>query len=78
MPTADDKSREIMKQRFGDIDLMGPLQHLLAQGFSERGGMITPPYRGYKCMPGEWDCIGFLCDEWDFAYDPSLAPEQDK
>jgi hypothetical protein len=70
MPQATDELRAIMEKRFGDrIDESGPLQHLLAQGFSERGGMLRPP-PDHRVSDEEWECIEFLCDEWDFAYLP--------
>lgn len=73
MPQATDELRAIMEKRFGDpIDETGPLQYLMSCGYSERGGMLTPTFFDHKISERESECIQFLCDEWDFAFDPSL------
>lgn len=68
MPTASDELRNKMRQRFGDIDLTGPQQHLLAQGYSINHGRIVLPNPIHRVTDDEGDCIDFLCDEWDFDF----------
>jgi hypothetical protein len=74
MPQATDELRSEIEALFGDaIDLHAPLQYLLAKGFKDRAGMLIPPTRDYALTQVEGTCIDFLCDEWDFSYDPALA-----
>jgi hypothetical protein len=71
MPTASDALRETMRQRFGDpIDDDGPYNYLKDRGFTEKAGIIKPPKAEYMLSNEEWDCIQFLCDEWDYGYLP--------
>lgn len=69
MPQASDELRDLMKERFGDeIDCSQPLKFLLDRGFSEKAGMISKPAPDYVMNDQECDCVDYLCDEWDFAY----------
>jgi hypothetical protein len=74
MPTASNELREKMRQRFGsEIDEQGPLKYLKDRGFTEvMNGMLQPPKTDYMITTEEWECVEFLCDEWDFAYEPEL------
>ena len=36
--------------------------------------MLIAPKR--EIAQKEWDCVGFLCDEWDYGYDPALSQMQ--
>lgn len=78
MPTATDEIREKMRQRFGDpIGDIGPHNYLIERGFTETAGIIRPPYRElseYMVSNEEWECILFLCDEWDYGYLPAVTP----
>lgn len=73
MPQASDELRERWggRQGVGDDKAMG---HLLRMGFTiDRGGTIHPPV-GYSHKDDPTDCegaINFLCDEWDYAYEPT-------
>lgn len=76
MPQATDELREKMRGYYGDpIDDGGPIRFLLKAGYSiNRGGVIIPPHPYYECTPQEGDSIDFLCDEWDYGYDPGEQP----
>lgn len=34
------------------------------------GGIIEPRILGYKGTAREYDAIDYLCNEWDYGYDP--------
>ena len=68
MPQASDELRAKMRERFGSIDLTGPQDHLLAQGYTINHGFITLPSPLHRATEGEGNCIDFLCDEWDYAF----------
>lgn len=72
MPTSPDWVRDLMIKWFGDIDAGPPLKFLLARGYVEKRGMLFPPVSAHKVSSYEWECICFLCDEWDFAYSGRL------
>jgi hypothetical protein len=67
MPQATNDLREKMIQRFGDIDISGPLDFLLSRGYTEQAGLIRGP-ANHISQADEWECIDFLFQEWDFAY----------
>ena len=70
MPTASNESRSIMKKWFGDeIDESGPYNFLRSHGFTEKGGLLIKPTPSYTVSEYELECIIFLCDEWDFAFE---------
>lgn len=70
MPSATDQDRDKMIARFGSIDDTGPIQALLDAGYSfPRGGMIIAP-PGHTPTESELECVYFLCDEWDYGWDP--------
>ena len=67
MPTATDELREKMLGYFGDsVDLYGPLQFLKESGWNDNAGTLLSPNR--TIWDKEWDCVDFLCQEWDFSY----------
>jgi hypothetical protein len=72
MPSASDEDRAKMAKYFGGsgIDDGPPMLYLHAKGWKfPRGGMILKPSPDYKPSQQEWDCVYFLCDEWDHAYE---------
>jgi len=71
MPQASDEDRAKMKKYFGDgIDDAPPTQYLVSKGWKfPRGGLIEKPAPDYKPSQKEWDCLYFLCDEWDYGYE---------
>src|SRR5258708_4858004 len=73
MPTASNEIREEMRKMFGDpIDDLGPIKYLMDRGYTEKqNGMLRPPLNHIP-TDEEWACIEFLCDEWDFGYEPEL------
>lgn len=42
-----------------------------------KGWVIRPRVSGYKMSDQEGYAIDYLCDEWDFAYDPRTETEWD-
>lgn len=69
MPQALDEQRELMRKWFGDpIDDSGPLNFLIARGWTDQGGMLSPPVSAHSPSVYELHCIWFLCDEWDYGY----------
>jgi hypothetical protein len=70
MPQASDKLRAQMATYFGGsgIDDFPPYRYLHLHGWKDRAGMLIAPKR--EITQKEWDCVAFLCDEWDYAYDP--------
>jgi hypothetical protein len=72
MPQADDE----LRKRWGGEDGVGDdkaINHLRAKGFTfTRGGMIEPP-PGWSWAADKddtWGAVCFLCDEWDYGYEP--------
>ena len=73
MPQSSDEQRALMEKWFGDaIDMAGPYKFLRARGWSERAGMFLKPTPSHTISEYEWQCVAFLCDEWDFGYDPEM------
>jgi hypothetical protein len=72
MPQASDEDRAKMAKYFGGLGISDaePTQYLLSEGWKFLpNGMIAKPVPDYKPMQKEWDCLYFLCDEWDYSYD---------
>lgn len=76
MPQASDELRQQMRIYFGDsVCDREPMRYLSQKGFTfPRGGLIvSPPNRtvGNICVVSkrEWDCLLFLCDEWDHVWE---------
>lgn len=70
MPQALDSQRELMGKWFGnEIDDGGPYAFLRSHGYWEEGGMIRPPVPHHNVSADEWQCIAFLCDEWDYGWE---------
>jgi hypothetical protein len=78
MPQATDELRDRWGGDGGVADDKA-MRHLLAKGFAfTRGGMIHPP-RDYNWRDDKEDtegAIDFLCDEWDYAYDPAIKADE--
>jgi hypothetical protein len=45
---------------------------------TSRGGVIYPKVVGYKMTEREGDAIDYLCDEWDYGFNPCLEGQEDK
>lgn len=70
MPQAMESQREVMRKWFGDsIDLGGPYTFLRSHGFWDEAGVIRPPVPHHNVSSDEWECISFLCAEWDFGWE---------
>jgi hypothetical protein len=80
MPTATNELRDLMELWFGDaIDDGGPYRFLMARGYQEWAGMLIKPTSAYTVSIYEAPCIQFLCDEWDYGFDPTATiPSQDR
>ena len=74
MPQASDELRAKMDSYFdnGGINDYDPFAFLIGHGYSEKRGIIYRPHNEHIPTKKEWDCIEFLCDEWDYGYDPAL------
>lgn len=73
MPQAADEDRALMGKWFGDeISDSGPLDFLMARGWTFPGGLCVPPVPCYQPSQYEWACVAFLCDEWDYGYDGTM------
>jgi len=68
MPQASDEQRMLMTKWFGDIDTRGPWKFLKARGWVDNRGHIEPPVEAHTPSVYEFECIWFLCDEWDYTY----------
>lgn len=69
MPQATDELRERVNVRFGSIDSHPPWAFLASKGYTERMGFIHLPSPLHKITEEEGECIDFLCDEWDWAFE---------
>lgn len=70
MPQATDEQRDQMKQWFGDeVSDAGAIELLLSHGFTESRGMWAKPTSAHTVSCYELECLNFLCDEWDYAYE---------
>jgi hypothetical protein len=56
------------KKWFGSFDDSGPLKFLLDRGWTDNAGLLVPPVPSHQPSPYEFECLYFLCDEWDYAY----------
>lgn len=71
MPSATDESHEAMRKMFGKyVGDEEPLKFLHDHGYTDEAGMLHPPTFGHPVTNEEWACISFLCDEWDYGFDP--------
>lgn len=75
MPRASDE----LRAKWGGHDGVGDdkaIDHLVKCGFAfTRGGLIHPPAI-YQFHADTEDAIDFLCDEWDYAYDPKIKAHE--
>jgi len=70
MPQAADEQRALMGKWFGDeVGDGGPHTFLLSRGYTEKAGLISKPTPSHTMSSEEAECIEFLCDEWDYAYE---------
>ena len=44
---------------------------VLKYNYNDNRGVIFPKVNGYESTEREWDAICYLCDEWDYGYDPN-------
>lgn len=73
MPQASDKLRAQMKEWFDDgISDSGPYAVLKAKGWTDDGGLLSPPTPSYYGPREDYILLKFLHDEWD--YDWKSAP----
>lgn len=69
MPQATDEQRALMEKWFGDpISDEGPWKFLMARGWGDVAGLITPPVSFHHPSIYELACIDFLCCEWDYGF----------
>ena len=75
MPQALDEQRALLAKWFGGdgIDDGPPYAFLRARGWTERGGLLIKPTSAHTVSEYEWQCVAFLCDEWDYGYDPKVT-----
>jgi len=72
MPQASEELRDKMGEYFGDpIDDSGPWEFLKNLGWTQTStGWLRHPEPFREISEKEWDCVDFLCEEWDWAYTP--------
>ena len=74
MPQASEELHAKMQRYFGNaIDDSGPYSFLRTAGYTERAGVFRRPSPEHAVTEKEWDCLGFLCDEWDYAFPTSFG-----
>lgn len=73
MPQATDELRAKMVARFGTIGDDGPWEFLKSRGYTMDHFYISIPSPLRKITEDEGDCIDFLCDEWDWAFENVTA-----
>lgn len=71
MPQASDELRAKMAGYFDGegVDLYAPLEFLMQNGWVDREGWLSTNKLRGEITEKEFDCVEFLCDEWDFAFD---------
>ena len=72
MPQASDEDRAKIAKYFGGSGISDaePTQYLHGKGWKfTQGGMIEKPCEDDTPCEQEWDCLYFLCDEWDYGYE---------
>lgn len=75
MPQATDELRDKIDGYFGEgVDLHKPLTFLKENGWADKAGLLLAP-NGREITEKEWDCVDFLCDEWDFAFTAAKGAE---
>ena len=72
MPSASDELRNEMERRFGDaISDSGPIRFLEDAGYKLTSDFEWEPKPGVRTLKDmtrdEFDCLLFLCHEWDFG-----------
>ena len=74
MPIATEELRDKMGEYFGDrIGDWEPRAFLLDQGWTESNGTWNSPPR--PITDKEWNCLDFLVQEWDHAYECGKSAE---
>lgn len=75
MPQALDAQRDLMEKWFGcPVADDGPYLFLRARGYTDDAGHLSPPTKSHSISDYEWECIAFLCDEWDYSFTPTKDP----
>lgn len=71
MPQAADEDRAKMQGYFGDpVSDAGPYKFLAERGFVDKAGWLSKPGVYWEDLSEkEKDCLNFLADEWDYAFD---------
>ena len=49
---------------------------IIGKNFNERSGVLYPKIKGYKPSLEEQKAIMYLCEEWDFCYDPDMKASE--
>lgn len=70
MPQASDEQRELMQKWFRNdgINDAEPMAFLISRGYTTIAGMWQKPTPSHSVSWFEWECLDFLCDEWDYGY----------
>lgn len=78
MPSASDELCILMNARFGSLDDAGPIKFLEDAGYKLTRKHEWIPKIGVKSLDDmsqdEFDCLLFLCHEWDM--DGLVAPDE--
>lgn len=70
MPTASDEVRAVWHNEQAGYDA-GAFAFLEARGWSDDGHFyLNPPRTPHVISPQEYDAVEYLCDEWDYGYNP--------
>jgi len=69
MPQANDELRAMFEDDQVALNVIDK-NFVIAKGF-----VIRPRVEDYKPTEYEGNAIDYLCDEWDFAYDPLTEKE---
>jgi hypothetical protein len=71
MPSTTLERRELIYKWFGeDADDYEVMRFLRTRGFEEVfNGVIRPPVPHHNISKDEWECIMYLIEEWDFAFE---------
>jgi hypothetical protein len=81
MPQAADEDRAKMAEYFGGdgINDGPPARFMISQGWTcEPGFLWRRTFSGEKPTTKELDCLYFLCDEWDYGYEGTAFPNDER
>lgn len=74
MPSTSQAVHDLMKKWFPEIeDLYGldgaAFRFLEVRGWTDKAGLLIPPTPSHRCSIYELQCIRYLCEEWDYAWE---------